>query len=217
MHEITLAHVETAIRTMAETALANEQYFSELDGACGDGDFGTSLATGFRKVLEEWDTLDRSSIAGLLMKTGMIITSNVGGCSGPIWGTGFLRAATVARGKTTLALADLVAMAGAAMTGMMARGGAQLGDKTLLDALAPAAQKLAAAAAQGPDVLAAWDEATAAATAAIEGTRHLTARRGRQSFTGDRSQGTLDPGIVGVATMMHAIGAALKKTERPEN
>lgn len=212
MQEITLAHVEIVVRTMAETAIANESYFSELDGACGDGDFGTSLATGFRKVLADWENIDRSSIASLLQKTGMIITSNVGGCSGPIWGTGFLRAAAAARGKAALTLTDLVAMARAAMEGMVARGGASLGDKTLLDALAPATEKLAAAAAKpGADVLAAWTEATAAATAAIEGTRHLTARRGRQSFTGDRSQGTLDPGIVGVATMMQAIAAALKK------
>jgi dihydroxyacetone kinase phosphoprotein-dependent L subunit len=206
MHEITLTHVETAVRAMAETALANENHFSDLDGACGDGDFGTSLATGFRVVLAQWETIDRSSIAAFLQKIGIIITSHVGGCSGPIWGTGFLRAAGVARGKAVLTLPDLVAMAQAAMQGMMARGGAQLGDKTLLDALAPATDRLAA----GGDILAAWDDATAAATAAIEATRPWTARRGRQSFTGDRSQGTLDPGIVGVATMMQAIGAALR-------
>ncbi len=212
MKTLTLTHVETAIRAMAETALANESYFSELDGACGDGDFGTSLATGFRKLLEQWDDLDRSSISAFLMKTSMVITSHVGGCSGPIWGTGFMRAAIASRGKTTLALADLTALGRAAMEGMMARGGAQLGDKTLLDALAPAIARLAAA---GPDddLLAVWHEATAAATAAIEGTRHLTARRGRQSFTGDRSAGTLDPGIVGAATMMRAIGEALRNTE----
>lgn len=207
MQAITLTHVETAVRAMAETALANENYFSDLDGACGDGDFGTSLATGFRVVLKDWETIERSSIAAFLQKVGIIITSNVGGCSGPIWGTGFLRAAGVARGKTTLTLPDLVAMAQAAMQGMMARGGAAPGDKTLLDALAPATEKLAA----GGDILSAWSAATAAAEAAIESTRPWTARRGRQSFTGDRSQGTVDPGIVGVATMMKAIGAALRK------
>lgn len=207
MQAITLTHVETAIRAMAETALANESYFSDLDGACGDGDFGTSLATGFRVVLKDWETIDRSSIAAFLQKVGIIITSNVGGCSGPIWGTGFLRAAGVARGKSMLALPDLVAMAQAAMQGMMARGGAAPGDKTLLDALAPATEKLAA----GGDILSAWAAATAAAEAAIESTRPWTARRGRQSFTGDRSQGTVDPGIVGVATMMRAIDDALRK------
>ncbi len=215
MNSITLSHLETVIRTMADTAIANEQYFSELDGACGDGDFGTSLATGFRKVLEQWETLDRSSIYSLLLKTGMLITSHVGGCSGPIWGTAFLRAAGVARGKGELATADLAAMGRAALEGMMARGGARLGDKTLLDAVAPATEILAAAPADA-DVLAVWADATAAATAAIEGTRHLTARRGRQSFTGDRSQGTLDPGIVGVATMMQAIGEALRRAEGPK-
>ncbi len=209
MQEITPAHLERIVRTMADTALAHEGRFSELDGACGDGDFGTSLATGFRRVLADWETIDRSAPAPLLQKVGIIITSHVGGCSGPIWGTGFLRAAAGARGKAALTREDLVALARAAIEGIMARGGAKAGDKTLLDALIPATEALAAAA-PGTDLRDAWDAATAAAEAAVEGTRAWTARRGRQSFTGDRSQGTLDPGIVAVATMMRAVGATLR-------
>ena len=97
MNNISLSDVKRTLHTVADTAIANEGYFSELDGLCGDGDFGTSLATGFRKVLADWPSLDRSSISTLLSKVGVIITSNVGGCSGPIWGTGFMRAAAASK------------------------------------------------------------------------------------------------------------------------
>ena len=86
MKSISLSDVEHAVRTIADTVIANENYFSELDGTCGDGDFGTSLATGFRTVLGKWDSLDRSSIGPFLSTIGVVITSNVGGCSGPLWG-----------------------------------------------------------------------------------------------------------------------------------
>ena len=92
MKEITLADVEVAIKTIADTALRNERYFSELDSAAGDADFGVSLAAGFKVIRKDWDQLDRSSIGSLLLKISMIISRHVGGCSGPIWGTGFMRA-----------------------------------------------------------------------------------------------------------------------------
>lgn len=90
MQEITLADFERAIKAAAETALRNEKYFSELDSAAGDADFGVSLASGFRVVQNDWDQLDRSSIGAFLLKISMIISRNVGGCSGPIWGTAFM-------------------------------------------------------------------------------------------------------------------------------
>lgn len=215
MPEITLKDVELAVRTMAEVAINNKDYFCELDSACGDADFGVSLSDGFQVVLNKWDTYDRSSIGSFLMKVSVVITSNVGGCSGPIWGTGFMKAGIAAKGKSTLTLADLVVMMRAAMDGMMARGGAKLGDKTLLDALAPATEKIAEWSQKSPDDNhGALGAATEAASAAIESTRDLVAMRGRQSFLGERSKGTLDPGIVAVATMMKAITAAVKKDHK---
>ena len=90
MKEIKQTDIETAIRSVATTALKNEQYFCELDSFAGDADFGVSLASGFRVVEQDWKDLDRSSIGAFLLKISMIITRNVGGCSGPIWGTGFM-------------------------------------------------------------------------------------------------------------------------------
>ncbi len=137
MQEITLADFETAIKSIADTALKNEQYFCELDSYAGDADFGVSLASGFRVVNEEWNELDRSSIGNFLLKISLIMTRNVGGCSGPIWGTGFMRAGALAKDRTSITLDDLDKMLTASIEGIQKRGGAQLGDKTLLDALIP--------------------------------------------------------------------------------
>ena len=125
-----LPAVELVVRTIAETAIANETYFCQLDSVVGDGDFGYSLARGFEKVLEGFDGLDRSSSGAFLKKVGLTIASRVGGTSGPIWGTAFLRAGSAAGAKTALSGADVVAMLRAAVAGIQARGGASLGDKT---------------------------------------------------------------------------------------
>ncbi|HEX6998108.1 MAG TPA: dihydroxyacetone kinase subunit DhaL [Gammaproteobacteria bacterium] len=204
MKEITMADVEQAVRTAAATALRNEKYFSELDSAAGDADFGVSLASGFRVIEQEWEQLDRSSIGNFLLKVSMIITRNVGGCSGPIWGTGFMRAAALTRDKTSITLADLDKMLTASIEGIQQRGGAVPGDKTLLDALVPVRDVVRKHAADpDADPGAVLAEAARVATDAIERTRDWVAKRGRQSFTGERSRGTLDPGIVAVATMLN--------------
>jgi dihydroxyacetone kinase-like protein len=212
MKTIPFSDVERAVQVLAETAIANEAYFSELDGQCGDGDFGTSLATGFRVVQKEWPNLDRSSVGAFLSKVGVIITSNVGGCSGPLWGTAFLRAAAVSRDKKELGVPDLAVMLRRAIEGMMARGGACLGDKTIIDTLDPIATLLEGWSKQpdpspGTELL---RQATVTAQAVAEKSRPWTAKRGRQSFTGDRSSGTLDPGIVAVGVILKALSEAFE-------
>src|SRR5690242_393706 len=118
MKSISQSDIEHAVHTVADTVITNENYFSELDGTCGDGDFGTSLATGFRFVLSKWDSLDRSSIGPFLSGIGVIITSSVGGCSGPLWGTGFIRAGALSRGKESITLSELGAMLRNSMAGI---------------------------------------------------------------------------------------------------
>ncbi len=212
MEQLQLGHIETIVRVMAETAVDNESYFSELDSAAGDGDFGTSLATGFKAVLAQWEDLDRSSIESFLTKVSLILTGKMGGCSGPIWGTGFLRAGIKAKNKTSLNLSDLVEMFRSAIEGIKARGGAELGDKTLLDAISPATDRFEDHSKRDSrDILAAFRDATAAATEAIEATKGWEAKRGRQSFLGERSKGTVDPGIVAVATMFTNVTDSLTR------
>jgi dihydroxyacetone kinase phosphoprotein-dependent L subunit len=203
MGDITLNDVERTLKCMAATALRNEKYFCELDAAAGDADFGVSLAAGFGAIQNEWDAIDRSSIGAILLKASMIITSHTGGCSGPIWGTAFMRAGALSREKTSLTLEEIDAMLAAAIEGIKKRGGAELGDKTLLDALSPVRDVVVSFVGKEASDGEVLKEATRVANAAIEGTKGWVARRGRQSFTGDRSSGTPDPGIVAIATMLN--------------
>src|SRR6187401_3501056 len=100
MGEPSADRVELVVRTMAQTAVDNEKYFGDLDAVVGDGDFGYSMARGFELVLADFDGFDRDDIGTFLKKIAVVITSRVGGTSGPLWGTGFLRAGAVAAGKT---------------------------------------------------------------------------------------------------------------------
>lgn len=202
MTQITIAAVEQAIDVASDTVLRNEHYFSDLDGLAGDGDFGTSLATGFRVIKADLPTIDKSAIGAMLLKISMLCSKHVGGSSGPIWGTGFMKAAMVSKGKTEVSLEELADMIGAAVEGIMARGGAKLGDKTLLDALIPMAEKMKELAPAG-DAAAMLRAVTEVADKAIDETRTLVAHRGRASQVGERSANTPDPGIVGVATILN--------------
>jgi len=203
MSEISQANIERAILTTADTVLRNEQYFCHLDGLAGDGDFGNSLATGFRVIQNDFETIDRSNIGAMLLKISMLVSKHVGGSSGPIWGTGFMKAAMLSKGKESVTLAELAEMVGAAVDGIQARGGAQLGDKTLLDALIPVKEVLKKHAENGTaDLGAVLKEAADVAEEAIDATRNLVAHRGRASQVGDRSANTPDPGIVAIATIL---------------
>lgn len=202
MAEISQADIEQAIRTTCSTVLRNEHYFADLDGLAGDGDFGTSLATGFRQIEKEWDEIPKTDIGAMLLKISMIVSKHVGGSSGPIWGTGFMKAAMLTRGKTSITLEELSAMLGSAIEGIQARGGAKLGDKTLLDALIPVHETLKEHAAAGRDLGPALCDAAGVADKAVDETRSLVAHRGRASQVGERSANTPDPGIVAIATIL---------------
>lgn len=196
---------EYVVRTIAETAIANEQYFCELDSVVGDGDFGYSLARGFEKLLDQWDELDRSNPATFLQKVAMVVTSRVGGTSGPIWGTGFLRASMVARKADEITGATVVDMLRGAAEGIMARGGASLGEKTLLDALVPMTDTLAAKLDDGLPIGELLDATAASAREAAEATKDMQAMRGRASYTGERSIGSVDAGATAIGVLATAI------------
>ena len=137
-----LDDVDLVLKTMASTIVDNAVYFAQLDAVVGDGDFGYSLRNGFEVVVNDYDSFDRSSVGTLLKKVGLTISGKVGGVSGPIWGTAFLRAGITAGDKTELSPEDVIAMLRASIAGIMQRGDSSLGDKTLLDALVPAVDSL---------------------------------------------------------------------------
>jgi dihydroxyacetone kinase/dihydroxyacetone kinase-like protein len=211
------AYVEVIVRTIAQTAIDNEKYFVDLDAVVGDGDFGYSLARGFEKLLEEWESLDRSNIGAFLKKTAMIVTSRVGGTSGPIWGTAFMRAGTTAGTKTALTPLDVIAMLRAGAEGIKTRGQSDLGDKTLLDSLIPAIDAFEQAMTGGADSVTALKQAAVVARASAEATKTMIAKRGRASYSGERSIGTLDAGAVAVAVIFEQVSSVWEQEFNERN
>ncbi len=200
-----LADVEAVVQTIATVAVDNEKYFGDLDAVVGDGDFGYSMARGFELVLQGWDDFDRADIGTFLKKIAVVITSRIGGTSGPIWGTAFLRAGMTAGAADRLEPAQIVAMLRAAVEGIKARGKSDVGDKTLLDALVPAVETIEEQISAGHDTAATLRAAAATARSRADATRSMQAMRGRASYTGERSVGTLDAGAVAVAVMFEAL------------
>ena len=202
---------ELVVRTIAQTALDNEQYFCELDAVAGDGDFGYSLARGFEKLLEDWDNMDHSDPGAFLKKTGMTISSRIGGTSGPIWGTAFIRAGIALTGEENPTQDDVIAALRSAIEGIKQRGNTDLGDKTLLDALVPAVDKLEESLKGGASASEALEAAAQQAHESAEATKGMLAQRGRASYTGDRSRESVDAGAMGVAVMAERISDAWRE------
>jgi dihydroxyacetone kinase-like protein len=212
MAQPALDDVDLVLTTMARTIVDNAEYFAQLDSVAGDGDFGFSLRNGFEVIVADYDTFDRSTIGGLLKKFGLVISGKVGGVSGPIWGTAFLRAGAVAGDRSEVAPEDVIAMLRASIAGIMQRGDASLGDKTLLDALVPAVDSLEASLADPATVkdhgVAAIQAAADVAVKAAEETKPMIAKRGRAAYTGERSRGSVDAGATAIGVILQAISAA---------
>jgi len=215
MTQASLDDVDLVLKTMASTIVDNAEYFAHLDSIVGDGDFGYSLRNGFEVVVADYDTFDKSSAGALLKKIGIVVSGKVGGVSGPIWGTAFLRAGAAAGDKTELAPEDVIAMLRAAITGIMTRGGASLGEKTLLDALVPATDSLEAAigdpAFSGDHGVAAIQRAADVAVQSAEETKSMLAMRGRAAYTGERSIGSVDAGATAIGVILQAIASAWRE------
>lgn len=190
-YDIVVAWLKTFTAVIAE----NKQYLTELDSAIGDADHGINMDRGFQAVLGKLDSAATGDDIGALLKTvGMTLVSTVGGASGPLYGTLFLQLAAATAGKSELTAEDWSAALGAAVSGVQARGKAELGDKTMLDALIPARDTFAAAVADGAELPAALRRSAEAAEQGMTATIPLVARKGRASYLGERSAGHQDPG-----------------------
>ena len=210
MSDTAVPRAELIVRTIAQTAVDNEKYFCDLDAVVGDGDFGYSLARGFEIVLSDFDDLEYEDAGGLLKKTALVLTKRIGGTSGPIWGTAFLRAGAKLSTPDPSA-DDVIAALRAAIDGIKQRGNSDLGDKTLLDALVPAVDTLEASLGEGAAT--ALERAAVTARESAEATKGMLAQRGRASYTGDRSRDSVDAGAMGVAVMFEAVSKAWRESE----
>ena len=202
-----LADVEYVVHTLAQTAVDKEKEFGDLDAVVGDGDLGYSLARGFEKVLHDWDSFKRDDVATFLQQIALAISSRIGGTSGPLWGTAFLRASATAKALDTMDGTAAVAMLRAATDGIKTRGNSDLGDKTLLDALIPATDELERQIAAGASPAECRAAFARTARECADATSKLEARRGRASYSGERSIGSPDAGAVAVTIIIERITA----------
>jgi phosphoenolpyruvate---glycerone phosphotransferase subunit DhaL len=212
MSDAALRDAERLVKTIAQTALDNERYFSDLDAVVGDGDFGYSLAQGFGKLMDGWDQMEYADVSGLLKKTAMVLSSRIGGTSGPIWGTAFLRVGAALNDKPSPSGEDVVAALRASIEGIKQRGNSDVGNKTLLDALVPAVDTLEQQLSAGKPATEALEAAAATAREAAEATKGMLAQRGRAAYTGDRSRESVDAGAMGVAVIFEAVSRAWSPT-----
>jgi dihydroxyacetone kinase-like protein len=184
-------------RVLAE----NKDYLTQLDSAIGDADHGANMDRGFKAALAKLPTVADKDIGTVLKSVGMTLVQTVGGAGGPLYGTFFMQAGTSTANKMELTTNEWAAALEAALNGVVARGKAQLGDKTMVDALTPALAALKNAVADGVDQGEALRRSSAAAEQGMKDTIPLVAKKGRASYLGERSAGHQDPG----ATSSHLI------------
>jgi dihydroxyacetone kinase-like protein len=189
----------------AERLQTSKGYLTQLDAAIGDADHGVNMVRGFSKVTEKLPTIRDSDIGTILKTTGMTLISSVGGASGPLYGTFFMRAATAGDGKETLDTIELCAMFKAGVDGIVQRGRPSLGDKTMFDAWAPALDAMHTALARDRDTLTIVKAGAAAIDRGMKGTIALQARKGRASYLGERSIGHQDPGATSSCLIFEAL------------
>jgi dihydroxyacetone kinase-like protein len=179
-----------------------------LDTAIGDGDHGTNMDRGMRKALANLETLEGDDIGGALKSVGMALVSSVGGAAGPLYGTLFLQMGAATTGADSLDVAGLADALEAGVTGVQARGKAEPGDKTMVDALQPAVAALRAAAEGDTSLPEAVGRAVAAAEDGMKSTIPMEARKGRASYLGPRSVGHQDPGATSSYLLLRSAGEA---------
>lgn len=202
---ITREQILQWLETLAEVLEDNQDYLSELDAAIGDGDHGINMNRGFQKVRSQLPNLGDRDIGGIFKTVSMTLISSVGGASGPLYGTLFLRSSMGVGGKSELTPEEIGGVLQAWVEGVVQRGKANLGDKTMLDALSPASDAYQQALTQGASGREALQQAVAAAEAGMKNTIPLVAKKGRASYLGERSVQHQDPGATSSYLMLKTL------------
>ncbi|MGE8078270.1 dihydroxyacetone kinase subunit DhaK [Peribacillus loiseleuriae] len=216
---LTLHNIMYLVDKMSEVIIKNEGPFCELDTHAGDGDFGMSVSKGFKQLKREWSTFvnqDRLTIGTFLDACSMIIMEHCGGASGPIWGAAFRAAGKASHEKMELTVGEFAEILHASVKGIQFIGersfgrGAEVGDKTLVDALVPCANSWSESAAAGEDFLTAFEKGAAAAVAGAEYTKEIVARMGRAGTVGERSLGYPDAGATALGIIFTELSRSLR-------
>jgi dihydroxyacetone kinase-like protein len=194
-----------AIAAIKEAIDCNKEFLTELDREIGDSDHGINMARGFDAVLNKLSAEPQPDLAAGLKKIGMTLLSTVGGASGPLYGTAFMRAAVPAQGKAEVDKVLIAEMLQAAIQGIKDRGKAVCGEKTMLDSLEPAYNEFLRGIAENKDLSECMELACSAAEEGVEYTKTIIAKKGRASYLGERSLGHQDPGATSVLVIIRAL------------
>jgi dihydroxyacetone kinase-like protein len=193
------------VKTFTAVIAENKEYLTELDSSIGDADHGINMDRGMQAALGKIDGLPNGDIGNLFKTVGMTLVSTVGGASGPLYGTLFLRLGTTLAGRSEVEPDDWLAALTQAIDGVQARGKAVPDDKTMVDALLPAREALAEAIAGGASFSEALRRSADAAEAGMKATIPLVARKGRASYLGERSAGHQDPGATSSYLLLNSV------------
>ena len=199
----TKTQVIDIIHKVAAAIGENAQFLTDLDNAIGDGDHGINLARGFKKVEEELPAVAEKDIGAILKKVGMTLVSTVGGASGPLYGTAFMKAGDAGKEKEEVTAEDFIAMLEAGIGGVQLRGKAEKGEKTMLDAMIPALDAMREAGTA--DAKAMLEAGLKAAKEGVEYTKTIIATKGRASYLGERSIGHQDPGASSFTVILETV------------
>ncbi|MFP4330432.1 MAG: dihydroxyacetone kinase subunit DhaL [Spirochaetaceae bacterium] len=199
---VTLDDLLTWLKTLRTRFEQNKEYLTELDSAIGDADHGINMNRGFQAAVADLEDKPPSDIAGALKQVSMMLIKKVGGASGPLYGTFFLKASAAVSGKESLDAQALLAMFSAGVEGLQQRGKAEQGDKTMLDAWFPALEAMESAGEEG--IQAMLEAGAAAAEGGMKATIPLVARKGRASYLGERSKDHQDPGATSTYLLLQA-------------
>lgn len=197
------------IAAMSRKMEEEKEFLTDLDNAIGDGDHGINMAKGFSAVAAKLEQLSGQDIGSALKTIGMTIVSAVGGSSGPLYGTAFMKAGMVMAGKNEMDIDDFLACMKAGIEGVMMRGHASAGEKTMLDAMIPALNAMDKAKAEGAAPKNILEAGVAAAQSGIEYTKTIIATKGRASYIGERSLGHQDPGATSFTYLLDIVAKAL--------
>lgn len=209
---VTKAQIVRWLEKTAAVLAENKAYLTDLDSPIGDADHGINMNRGFQKVVEKLPTVSDKDIGNILKTTGMTLISSVGGASGPLYGTFFMRSGMAMAAKEELNDEDLLKMLQAGVEGIVQRGRAVVEDKTMIDAWTPALKALETALDENADTMSAMEAAVQGAEQGMKATIPLQARKGRASYLGERSIGHQDPGATSTYLMLNALLETLKES-----
>ena len=214
MNTLEVEDIEKILMIIADTAIENEKYFCELDAATGDGDFGSTLAKGFKIIKKNLKDINQKDIGELLKSFGIVMMESCGGVTGSLWGSAFRNAGKYAKGMSVIGLVDAMELLKKFYEGMQKVGGAVIGDKTLLDALIPAVDSFEKEIGKGTeDFILLIRKMGESASAGAEKTKKMIAKKGRAAYLGERSIGHPDAGAVAISIMFENVNKKLLQSE----